>query len=203
MAGEREGWVRASAWAWGLVWAVLLLAQPAQAQAVPPRSAQCGACHGMDGNATQPGMPSLAGQPMVFLENTLVLIREGLREIPAMKGQLDGVSDAEISALARHFAAQKPAVPGAPAYADRAQRGAQLSRQGLCGSCHESDYRGREQIPRLAGQREDYLLASLRLFRSGVTPGRDTMMSAVLNGMSDADLVSLAHYLSHAPLAPR
>lgn len=186
-----------------LVLLAALAAPAAWAQAVPARAAACGACHGADGNATQPGMPSLAAQPVVFLENTLVMIREGLREIPAMKGQLDGVSDAEITALARHYAGLKPAQPGAPAYAERARRGALISRQALCGTCHESDYRGREQIPRLAGQREDYLLATMRMFRSGVTPGRDTMMSAALNGMSDEDLVALAHYLSHAPVVAR
>jgi cytochrome c553 len=49
----------------------------------------------------------------------------------------------------------------------------------------------------LAGQREDYLLAQLRLFRSGVTPGRDTIMSATLYGLSETELADLAHYFSH------
>ncbi len=55
----------------------------------------------------------------------------------------------------------------------------------------------REQIPRLAGQREDYLLQSLRMFTTGQTAGRDTLMSNALHGLSDADLVDMAHYLAH------
>jgi cytochrome c553 len=66
----------------------------------------------------------------------------------------------------------------------------------LCGTCHLPDYAGREQIPRLAQQREDYLLAVMRQFRSGVAPGRDTIMSAALTGMSEQDLADLAHYLA-------
>jgi hypothetical protein len=58
------------------------------------------------------GIPSLAAQPKLFLENQLVLIREGVRDIPSMKGMLDGVTDAEVTALAQYYA-DKPlaAVP--------------------------------------------------------------------------------------------
>lgn len=60
---------------------------------------------------------------------------------------------------------------------------------------------GRDQVPRLAGQREYYLLATMRMFRTGVTPGRDTIMSAALHGLADDDLADLAHYF--ATLRPR
>ena len=43
----------------------------------------CAACHGAGGQSVLPNIPSLAGQPRVFLENQLVVIREGLRDIPA------------------------------------------------------------------------------------------------------------------------
>ena len=58
------------------------------------------ACHGPQGNSQIPRIPSLAGQPRLFMENQLVLIREGLRDVPAMKGLLDGVTDAEIVQMA-------------------------------------------------------------------------------------------------------
>ena len=48
-------------------------------------------------------MPSLAGQPKVFLENQLVMIREGLREIPAMTGLLTKLSDADLIAFTEAF----------------------------------------------------------------------------------------------------
>lgn len=51
---------------------------------------------------------------------------------------------------------------------------------------------------RLAGQREDYLLASLRQFLGGRILGRDTAMINALQGLGDADLVDLAHYLATA-----
>jgi cytochrome c553 len=113
-----------------------------------------------------------------------------------MKGVLDGMPDDELVALARHFSAQALEPPDVTLDSERAQRGAVLAVRALCGTCHLADYRGRDQIPRLAGQREDYLLAAMRQFRTGVAPGRDTIMSAALHGLSDADLSDLAHYFA-------
>ena len=43
-----------------------------------------------------------------------MLIREGLRDVPAMKAVMGGLSDAEIVALAQHFAAQGVVAPPGP-----------------------------------------------------------------------------------------
>ncbi|MCW5633626.1 MAG: c-type cytochrome [Rubrivivax sp.] len=187
----------------------MLAPQVAQAQASSPaaqtpatRRAACDACHGADGISRQGGVPSLAGQPRLFLENRLVLIREGLVDVPTMKGLLEGVDDAELVALARHYAALPPPPPAVPRDAARAGRGERLAERMLCGSCHLSDQRGRDQIPRLAGQREDYLLATMRQFATGQARGRDTTMAEAVRGLADADLADLAHYLATLAGAP-
>jgi cytochrome c553 len=169
------------------------------AQSIAPRLAQCAACHGADGNSQIKDFPSLAGQPRVFLENQLVMIREGMRDIPAMKGSLDGVSDADITALAKHYASLP--VKSAPGAHNSAwlERGRQLAGDMRCGICHLPSYQGREQMPRLAGQREDYLLHSMRQFRSNQAVGRDTLMAAALYGVSDQDLQAMAHFLARTP----
>lgn len=182
-----------------LTGAYLSLVSPLSiAQDINARLNACGACHGADGNSTASGSPSLAGQPKVFLENSLIMIREGIRQIPVMKGQLDGVSDPQIIAMAKFYASQtvnpEPSKQDDTLYA----RGQILSKQALCGTCHLPNYVGREQMPRLAGQREDYLLHTLRQFTSNNAKGRDTIMAATLYGMNDDDLKALAHYLSQA-----
>lgn len=170
----------------------------AQAQPAPPQAALCMACHGPQGNSQIPTTPSLAGQPKLFIENQLVLIREGLRVVPEMKGMLDGMKDAEIVALAGFFAAQKP-VAAATGTANDATyaRGQALAQRMLCGSCHLPDFSGREQIPRLAGQHETFLLQSMKEFRDRPGPGRDTIMAASLYGLKDNDLADLAHFLAY------
>ena len=156
----------------------------------------CAACHGDKGNSQMPGSPSLAGQPRVFIENQLVMIREGLREVAQMKGLLADMKDEEFTALAKYFSQQKIQPQTIARDTSKVTRGAVLSQRGQCGSCHLPDYSGREQMPRLAGQREDFLLSSMKEFRDGRATGRDTIMAATLRGLSDVDLTDLAHYLA-------
>ena len=158
----------------------------------------CAACHGDKGNSQMPGSPSLAGQPRVFIENQLVMIREGLREVAQMKGLLADMKDEEFTALANYFSQQKIQPQTIARDTSKVARGAVLSKRGNCGSCHLPDYAGRDQMPRLAGQREDFLLSSMKEFRDGRATGRDTIMAATLRGLSDADLTDLAHYLATA-----
>ena len=173
---------------------------PVAAQDVGARLQACAACHGADGNSTMPNVPSLAGQPKLFVENQLVMIREGLRDIPQMKGLLVGISDADVSAIAAHYANQPARLAAAAARDDqRFDRGRQQAEVLRCGSCHLPDYRGREQMPRLAAQREDYLLYSMRQFQSNQAIGRDTIMAASLHGVAPADLEALAHFLAQSP----
>ena len=176
---------------------LLLLPLAAGAQPKPETLAACAACHGPNGNSQVPQFPSLAGQPSVFVENQLVLIREGMREVPAMKDVLTGMSDETIIALAKYFAEQKPAPGRGTVRQESVRAGEELSKKMLCRTCHRSDYSGQNQVPRLAGQQEVYLVAVMKQFRDNPGPGRDTIMAATLRGLSDADVANLAHYFAN------
>ena len=169
----------------------------ATAPASPPaKLALCGACHGANGNSALALSPSLAGQPKVFLENTLILIREGLRQIAPMQGLLNGMSDAEIVALADHYSRQQAKGQDVPRDETAFRRGEAIASRALCGTCHLPSYAGQQQMPRLAAQREDYLVHSMREFRDNKAQGRDTMMNGVLRGFSDRDIADMAHYFA-------
>lgn len=176
-----------------------MVAPVAHAQTTPQRLALCASCHGANGNATLKGIPSLASQPALFLETQLVLIREGIREIPPMAGMLDGFTDAEITALATYFSAKS--LSSVPNDLDPMlfARGGELAQGMRCGICHLPTYLGRDQIPRLAGQREYYLLQGMLQFRNGETSGRDSNMAAAVYGISDDDLKAMSYFLSRVP----
>ena len=167
------------------------------AQPGSERLAVCGGCHGSNGQSVIAGTPSLAGQPKVFIENQLVIMREGLRDVPAMKPFVADLNDADISALATHYAALPAKAAAAPAQADKAKAGAALAQRLLCNTCHLPDYAGQQQVPRLAAQDEAYLAQSMKQFRDHSGPGRDTIMAATLRGLSDDELAQLAHFLAH------
>lgn len=186
----------AGRWAFGLT-AFLFVSCAALAQTLSERLKLCNACHGEAGNSVIPGTPSLAGQPALFVENQLVLIREGVRKVlPVMEVAVRGVKDAEIREISRYYAAQKPTAPQGKPEPALMKQGAALSRKLHCASCHQGDYRGREQMPRLAAQREEYLESAMNAYRHYTRTGGDTLMAAALYGTTDADIKALAHYLA-------
>jgi cytochrome c553 len=185
-------------------WAFLLAALFVFPSWTQERLQLCAACHGEGGNSTNPQIPSIAGQPRLFIENQLILFREELRKSDQMLPVVKGLKDPEIVKLAEHFSKlqAKPMEAGNPD-PGLAKRGSQRAKELRCGICHLSDYRGQNQIPRLAGQREAYLEAEMRAYRDGKRTGGDTIMAAALYGVSDADIRALAHYLSRSSARAR
>lgn len=179
-----------------LMGVALAVAPAAMAQISAQRLALCAGCHGVDGVSQQKGIPSLAAQPKLFIENQLVLIREGVRDVPSMKGTLEGVTDVEIIALAQYYSEKKLGVVPADKDAEVFARGGKLAEGMRCGICHLPTYLGRDQIPRLAGQREDYLLHSMQQFKNNQAVGRDSNMAASVYGVSDQDLQDISYYLA-------
>jgi len=169
---------------------------PAAGPPLAERLSGCAACHGADGNSTTAGIPSLAGQPEIFITTQMILFREGLRPSEQMAPRAAGLSDGTILAMAAHFARLTPRPTGRPADRDLMARGRGLARAGRCGQCHLPDFSGRAQMPRLAGQRQDYLTAALTAYRDEERGGADTTMIDVMRGASDADIRALAHFLS-------
>jgi cytochrome c553 len=159
----------------------------------------CAACHGEDGNSTNAQIPSIAGQPKLFLENQLILFREELRKSDQMLPVVKGLKDPDIIKLAEHFSKlQAKGMESGVADPKLMKIGVEKAKALRCGVCHLSDFSGQNQIPRLSRQREAYLEAEMRAYRDGKRTGGDTIMSAALYGVSDADIKALAHYLSRS-----
>ena len=179
-------------------WAALLTALflcSAQGQ-VEERAKSCVACHGADGNSVIAGTPSIAAQPKVFLENYLVMTREGIRGTQVMQALLKDVPDKEIIGLAVYFSKLKAKVSEGKTDTALFNKGRDIAARNRCVSCHETGFRGKEQMPRLAGQREEFLAEVMVQYRQNKRPGGDTLMSAALYGIPEADFKALAHYFS-------
>jgi cytochrome c553 len=116
------------------------------------------------------------------------------------KGMSDGDLRGYSEAVARLPAAALTATPAEPAPppldAARFERGRQLATAHRCGSCHGADLAGGGQVPRLGGQREDYLQIVLKGFQSGTRLGYTPAMNEALSGLKAEDLDDLAHYLA-------
>jgi cytochrome c553 len=80
------------------------------------------------------------------------------------------------------------------------KQGAARAKALRCGVCHTADFGGQNQVPRLAGQREEYLKSELLAYRDGKRKGGDTIMAAALYGVKDEEISALAHFLARQPV---
>jgi cytochrome c553 len=171
--------------------------QDAPAAALQDKIAQCAACHGEDGQSKDPKIPHIGGQPKLFVMYQLFFYREGRRKSEEMNIIAKDLSDADLHAVSDYVAKLPPAPSvGGPIDEARYRRGAETASKRLCATCHNEDYSGREQMPRLAGQHEPYLLKSLRDYKGGVRIGTQAAMAEAVRGLDDAQLADLAYFHS-------
>jgi len=174
-----------------------LAATSALAQSVPDRLAPCLACHGDKGQSETPDVPSLGAMPSFYIMVQLYMFRERMRAVEPMTTMLQGVSDDDLRKMADAIAALPAPQPTAEAAdAARIARARTLIQQNRCNICHLPNFAGIENVPRLAGQREDYLLKSLRGYKDNSRRGYDAQMADVVSTVPDADFVDLAHFLA-------
>ena len=127
------------------------------------------------------------------------MFRERLRVAPPMNDDAKGLSDDDLQNMANAIAKLPPPMPpGETGDPQRLARGSALAEQNHCNICHRSDFSGQENVPRLANQREDYLLKTLREYKTGARHAYDATMAEVLQPVDENDLGVLAYFLAHA-----
>jgi cytochrome c553 len=163
----------------------------------------CAACHGANGRSEMPLTPVLAGQPSLYAITQLFLFREGRRSNEAMTAVAKTMSDDDLRGFS-DFIGTLPPVPApqaaTPPDAARMAKARALADQHKCVFCHGTDLAGGQQVPRIAGQQEDYLRESLRGFHSGARPGYTQAMTAAVSQIPVADLDLLAYYAARFTL---
>ena len=169
----------------------------AHAQSFADRAEVCWTCHGDKGLSQTPDIPSLGGQPAPYLLIQLYLFREKQRDVPMMIDLIKGFTDDDLRLFSDNLAKLPPPPPstqaGDPA---RIAAGRALITANRCNSCHNLDLSGKENVPRIAGQREDYLLKTLREYKNNVRHGYDAAMAEVLATVTDAQIVDLAYTIA-------
>ena len=125
------------------------------------------------------------------------MFREKIRNIEPMTGMMKGMSDDDLRRMAAAIS-QLPAPPptSEPPDRTRAERARALIQQHRCNFCHNPDFSGEQNAPRLAGQREDYLFKALRDYKKNTRRAYDAFMADVMHPLTEADFQDLAHYLS-------
>ena len=173
-------------------------AAPSAFSDIKDRLIPCLACHGDAGTSASPGVPSLGGQPAPFLLIQLYQFREKQRVAVPMNEFAKDLSDDDLKTFSDELAKlPPPKPPAAGGVADRLERGKAAADKHRCGSCHNPDMSGHDQIPRIGGQREEYLLRTLRGYKSGKRSAYDPAMIEIARAMSDDEIKDAAHYMAN------
>jgi cytochrome c553 len=172
-------------------------AHPALAQSVQDRLPTCLACHGENGQSQNAGVPSLGAQQDFYVTVQLLMFRERMRVVDPMNDMAKGLSDTDLQGFADIISKLPPPQPAAgPADAARMERARALIEQNRCNFCHTPTFAGQQNVPRIADQREDYLLKALRGYKDNSRRGYDAAMADVVAPMTDDQFLDLAYYIA-------
>ncbi len=168
-------------------------------------AAQCAACHGANGRSDMALTPVLAGQPSLYVITQLFLFREARRSSEAMNAVAKNLTDDDLRGFSDYIGTLPPVPPPPPAAPPdpvRMGKGRALAEQHRCVACHGAALDGGQQVPRIAGQREDYLKMALRGFQAGTRAGYTQAMTSAVSHIPVEDLDILAYYVARFPVVP-
>lgn len=160
------------------------------------KSQVCAACHGADGNSTDPQYPVLAGQMTQYLYMQIRDFQNGRREDPQMSPFAKDLSRKDMFDIAAYYNAQPIRGKKEDGNPDLVDRGKEVAKGGLCTQCHLGDYSGQNAMPRLAGQHYSYLKKSLLDYKSRKRTNDGGVMTSIMTTMSEEDAKAVASYIA-------
>ncbi len=170
---------------------------PLSAETIQERVAPCLACHGEKGRSETENTPSLGGQQAPYALIQLFMFREKLRLFEPMNEMAKALTDDDLRSFSDFIATlPKPSPPADAGDPARMQRAQALIQQNHCDSCHNPDFSGKDNVPRLADQREDYLAKTMREYKDNSRHGYDGTMAEVLQPVTVEQIADLAYYLA-------
>jgi cytochrome c553 len=179
--------------------AFALIATSVSAETIAERAAPCLACHGEKGRSETENTPSLGAQQAPYALIQLFMFRERLRVFEPMNEMAKGLSDDDLRTFSDFLATlPKPAPPADAGDPARLQRAQALVQQHRCNICHNTDFSGKDNVPRIADQREDYLAKTLREYKDNSRHGYDATMAEVLQPVTPEQIADLAYFLARA-----
>ncbi|MGN6113012.1 MAG: c-type cytochrome [Luteimonas sp.] len=190
------------------------------AKAGATKAGACAACHGLDGNPSDPQYPRLAGMPERYVATQLALFKSGERSTgmaAVMMPMAAPLSAQDMRDLGAFFAQQKAGagIADDTVIADGAHKGMKFYEVGqqlfhggdpargipACMACHGPTGAGNPgpAYPHIGGQQAAYVQRRLEEYRAGTTNERDhhnfDVMATVAHQLTDEEIGSLSSYV--------
>jgi cytochrome c553 len=186
----------------GILVSTAALTEPS-VEAGATKAATCQACHGANGNSTNPEWPSLAGLGADYIADQLNNFKTGKRASPVMMPMAANLTTNDMADLGAYFDSLTntglEADPSFWAAGEKLYRGGDQAR-GIpaCIACHGATGKGNEpaKFPALRGQQSGYVVKQLNDYASGTrTSGPNGIMQTISKRLSAEDIRNLASYL--------
>jgi cytochrome c553 len=184
------------------------------------KAGTCAACHGVDGNPSDPQYPRLAGQSERYVSQQLALFKSGQRNTgmaAVMVPFASTLSAQDMRDIGAYFATQKAGagIADDTVIADGPNKGLKFYQVGekifrsgdhargipACMACHGPAGAGNPgpAYPHIGGQQSAYVVRRLEEYRTGTTSEADphlfNMMATVAKSLTDEEINSLGSYL--------
>ncbi|HLJ21978.1 MAG TPA: cytochrome c4 [Stellaceae bacterium] len=183
-----------------------------KAQNGATKVATCIACHGPNGNSTNPEWPKLAGQNAVYTAEQLHLFKASVRNNPVMMPMGAMLPDGDIDDIAVYYEAQTPTgLEADPSYWKAGQAlyndGDTARNIPACVACHGPVGRGNlaSGYPALRAQYSVYVVKQLNDYAhgaryAGAGPGKPEsrngeMMTTIAKLLTPEDIRNVASYV--------
>jgi len=162
----------------------------------------CVSCHGENGVSVAPEFPHLAGQSGAAIYKQLNDYQTGSRTNEIMTNIAKALDASTVADVAAYYAGQPKRNPNPLTLAEAPAAIAQLVELGdpnrnlpPCAACHRPGSGGPIETPILSEQREEYIIAQLKMYASGERRndvyGRMRMIASKL---TDSEIQGLAYY---------
>lgn len=166
------------------------------------KAALCAACHGPDGNSTNPEFPKIAGQIPGYVASQLAAYKSGKRPNDIMKGLMLTLTEQDMLDIDAFYSQQQTSRASiSEAELASAKRGQDLYRRGLnqfsvpaCMACHGPAGKGiPNRYPKVSGQFKKYLITTLTEFKNGTRTNEE--MNTIAFRLSAQQIEDLAVYM--------
>lgn len=175
----------------------------ASVEAGAAKAVVCQACHGANGNSSNPEWPSLAGIGADYIAEQLKNFKEGKRNNPVMMPNAASLSADDMASLGAYFdSLTNTGLEADPSYWKAGQKlyqgGDQARSIPACMACHGPTGRGNEpaKFPALRGQQSVYVAKQLNDYASGArATGPNGIMQVIAKRLSADDIRNVASYV--------
>ena len=151
-------------------------------------SGPCANCHNKDGNSEKAKTPSIAGQSADYMAAALMAYREnGSRDNGDMANAIKELDDGALRNLALYYSELTPV-----AFKPKELESPEVLAE-KCNRCHGDDGKDPDpEKPRIAGQRQSYLVSSLLAYKNGQRA--HSMMQAMSKELWLLEIEAVASY---------